>query len=147
MAMTHLGSGIWSYTSRRTGAIFCDTRPATIIRSACRGEARKTSEPKRAMSKREALAAIISMAQQARPKVTGQSDDSRAQSSSRLSRYPGAPDLVAPPSGLLTATPVGSLLGRAGRLGGEPPRQQQQTSRQQRREREVDRQRGRHDPV
>src|SRR5919201_2235362 len=93
MAMTHFGSGIWSYTSRNTGAIFWDTRPATIIRSACLGEARKTSEPKRAMSKREALVAIISMAQQARPKVTGQIDDSRAQSSRRLSRNPGAPVL------------------------------------------------------
>jgi hypothetical protein len=38
------------------------------------------------MSNREALDAIISMAQHANPKVTGQIDDSRAQSSSRLSR-------------------------------------------------------------
>src|ERR1700682_5062098 len=94
MAMTHLGSAIWSYTSRRTGAIFCETRPATIIRSAWRGEARNSSDPKRAMSKREAPAAIISMAQQARPKVTGQIDDSRAQSSSRLRTNPGEPDLL-----------------------------------------------------
>ena len=32
--MTHLGSTIWSYTCRSTGAIFCETRPATIIKSA-----------------------------------------------------------------------------------------------------------------
>jgi hypothetical protein len=55
------------------------TVPATIIRSDCRGDARKTSAPNRAMSKREADAAIISIAQQARPKPIGQIDDSRAQ--------------------------------------------------------------------
>src|SRR6266567_18857 len=62
-----------------TGAIFCDTRPAIIIRSAWRGEPRNTSAPKRAMSKRDADMDIISMAQQARPKLMGQSDDLRAQ--------------------------------------------------------------------
>src|SRR6185503_6399047 len=60
---------------RRTGAIFRDRRPATIIRSDCRGEPRKTSAPKRAMSYRPQLIAIISMAQQARPNVTGQIAD------------------------------------------------------------------------
>ena len=55
------------------------TVPATIIRSDCRGEARKTSAPKREMSYREADAAIISIAQQARPNPIGQIDDSRAQ--------------------------------------------------------------------
>src|SRR3954466_11464057 len=63
---------------RSTGAIFLDSRPATIIRSDCRGEPRKTSAPKRAMSYRDVLIAIISMAQQASPKVTGQIDDRRA---------------------------------------------------------------------
>src|SRR5687768_10805395 len=63
---------------RSTGAIFRDSRPATIIRSDWRGEPRKTSAPKRAMSNREVLIAIISMAQHARPKVTGQIDDRRA---------------------------------------------------------------------
>src|SRR6187549_1146066 len=63
---------------RSTGAIFRDSRPATIIRSDWRGEPRKTSAPKRAMSKREVLIAIISMAQHARPKVTGQIDERRA---------------------------------------------------------------------
>src|SRR5512138_1185517 len=83
MEMTHLGSGIWSYSRRSTGAIFFVTVPATIIRSDCRGEARNTSAPNRAMSKRDADAAIISMAQQARPKPIGQIDDSRAQFSRR----------------------------------------------------------------
>ena len=46
--------------------------PATIMRSDCRGVARKAPAPKRSTSKREAPNAIISMAQQARPKVIGQ---------------------------------------------------------------------------
>ena len=77
--ITHLGSGIWSYSRRSTGAIFLVTVPATISRSACRGEARKTSAPNREMSKRDADAAIISIAQHARPNPIGQSDDCRAQ--------------------------------------------------------------------
>src|SRR3954453_18228708 len=77
--ITHFGSGIWSYRRRSTGAIFLVTVPATIIRSDCRGDARKTSAPNRAMSKRDADAAIISIAQHARPNPIGQIDDSRAQ--------------------------------------------------------------------
>src|SRR5215475_3924186 len=60
------------------GAILMVTVPDTIIRSEWRGEAQGTM-PKRSTSKREANVAIISMAQQARPKVTGHSDDFRAQ--------------------------------------------------------------------
>ena len=71
---------------RRTGAILRETRPETIITSACRGLARKTSEPKRARSLRAEVAFIISMAQQARPKVAGQSEDLRAQLTSESSR-------------------------------------------------------------
>src|SRR5262245_55447096 len=63
---------------RRTGAIFLDNRPATIIRSDWRGDPRKTSAPNRAMSYRPQLIAIISMAQHARPNVTGQIADRRA---------------------------------------------------------------------
>src|SRR5947207_12605736 len=63
---------------RRAGAIFRERRPATIIRSDCRGLPRKTSAPKRAMSYREQLMAIIAMAQHARPNVTGQMDERRA---------------------------------------------------------------------
>src|SRR4029077_19136455 len=62
---------------------FLVTVPATIIRSDWRGDARKTSAPKRAISKRDAEAAIISMAQHARPNPIGQIDDSRAQFSTR----------------------------------------------------------------
>ena len=45
--ITHLGSIIWSYTWRSTGPIFWLTRPATIMMSAWRGDARNTSIPKR----------------------------------------------------------------------------------------------------
>src|SRR3990172_10971184 len=54
------------------------TVPETIMRSEWRGEAHVTI-PKRSTSKREAKVAIISMAQQASPKVTGQIEDFRAQ--------------------------------------------------------------------
>ena len=48
--------------------------------SACRGDARKTSAPKRAASIRgEPTTLIISMAQQASPKVSGQGAFARAQ--------------------------------------------------------------------
>src|SRR6266550_4544162 len=61
------------------GAIFKVGVPETIIRSDCRGLGRKTPAPKRSMSKRDAPVAIISIAQQARPNVIGQSADLRAQ--------------------------------------------------------------------
>src|SRR5881397_143087 len=48
------------------------TRPETISRSDCRGDARKSSEPNREMSCRGPTAPIISMAQQARPNSAGQ---------------------------------------------------------------------------
>src|ERR1035438_7939694 len=73
--MHHLGSGIWSQMRFSTGAIFSVTVPATIIRSDWRGLGRKTSAPKRAISNREVDDAIISIAQQARPKVSGHNDD------------------------------------------------------------------------
>src|SRR5215211_5266385 len=64
---------------RSTGAILRDTRPETIITSARRGLARKTSDPKRARSFRDDVAFIISIAQHASPNVAGHSDDLRAQ--------------------------------------------------------------------
>src|SRR5690606_20692560 len=64
---------------RTTGAIFQVTVPATIIRSACRGEARNTSDPNRAMSYREEAEAIISIAQQARPNIAGHIECARDQ--------------------------------------------------------------------
>src|SRR5450756_1270381 len=79
MDITHFGSGICSHNWRMTGAILFETRPAMIIRSLWRGEGRKTSAPKRAISNREALIDIISMAQQASPKDMGQMEFLRAQ--------------------------------------------------------------------
>ena len=60
------------------GAILMVTVPDTIIRSEWRGDAHGTM-PRRSTSKRDANVAIISMAQQARPNVTGHTDDFRAQ--------------------------------------------------------------------
>src|SRR5215471_1193660 len=77
--MAHFGSGIWSYTRRTTGPIFKVTVPAIMIRSLCRGLGRKTPAPNRSISKRLAPVAIISIAQQASPKVMGQIADLRAQ--------------------------------------------------------------------
>src|ERR671937_130285 len=79
MAITNFGSGIWLYRRRTRLAILYVTVPATIIKSAWRGVARKAPAPKRSMSKRDAPVAIISMAQQARPNVIGHMLDSRAQ--------------------------------------------------------------------
>src|SRR6266571_226946 len=60
------------------GAILIVTVPDTIMRSEWRGEANGTI-PKRSTSKRDANVAIISIAQHASPKVTGQIEDFRAQ--------------------------------------------------------------------
>src|ERR1039457_7547353 len=79
MEIAHLGSGICWYKWRITGAILFDTRPAMMIRSDCRGEPRNTSAPKRAMSNRDALIDIISIAQHARPNDMGQIEFLRAQ--------------------------------------------------------------------
>src|SRR5207245_8547167 len=83
--MHHFGSGICSQTRLSTGAIFSVTVPATIIKSAWRGEGRNTSAPNRAISKREVVEAIISIAQQARPNVSGQIALLRAQLKDRKS--------------------------------------------------------------
>src|SRR3984957_1767586 len=77
--MHHFGSGIWSHTRFSTGDIFSVTVPATIIRSAWRGDGRNTSEPNRAMSNRDVVEAIISIAQHANPNVSGQIALLRAQ--------------------------------------------------------------------
>jgi hypothetical protein len=79
--MTHLGSGIWSYTLRSAGAILFVSVPATIITSDWRGDARKTT-PNRSWSYRDTAMCIISTAQHARPKVIGQIEPVRAQFSS-----------------------------------------------------------------
>ena len=72
MLMHHFGSGIWSQIRWSTGIIFITTRPATIIRSHCRGLNRMTSAPNRAMSNRLAPTAISSMPQQAVANGIGQ---------------------------------------------------------------------------
>src|SRR3990170_1817554 len=72
IAMTHLGSGIWSYIFLTTFAILYVTVPATIMTSHCRGEKRMTSEPKRAMSWRGSPADMSSIAQQEIPIGIGQ---------------------------------------------------------------------------
>src|SRR3954454_17206414 len=72
MLMHHLGSGIWSQIRCNTGIIFITTRPATIIRSHCRGLNRITSAPNRAMSNRLAPTAISSIPQQAVANGIGQ---------------------------------------------------------------------------
>src|SRR5216684_2554636 len=103
-----------------TGAIFCERRPATIIRSAWRGEGRKTSEPNRATSKRAADMDIISMAQQASPKLSGQMELLRAQftalsrvvkmmpsSSRRLPKSSGLVSVACLPSDVLMVSRLG----------------------------------------
>src|SRR5439155_22047213 len=60
------------------GAILIVTVPETIIKSEWHGDAHGTM-PKRSTPKRDANAAIISIAQQASAKVTGQIDELRAQ--------------------------------------------------------------------
>ena len=72
MLMHHFGSGICSQIRWSTGIIFMATRPATIIRSHCRGLNRITSAPNRAMSNRLAPTAISSMPQQAVANGIGQ---------------------------------------------------------------------------
>src|SRR5690349_4624209 len=94
-----------------TGAIFCETRPAIIIRSDWRGEPRKTSAPKRATSKREAAKHIISMAQQASPKDMGQMELRRAQFTRRSSwakRMPSFLRKLVASSGVSSVTPFAS---------------------------------------
>jgi hypothetical protein len=61
------------------GIIFQLTRPATIIKSACLGDALKTSLPNLDISNLLAPALIISIAQHARPIETGQIENLRNQ--------------------------------------------------------------------
>ncbi len=72
MLIHHLGSGICSQIRWSTGIIFMATRPATIIKSHCRGLNRITSAPKRAMSNRLAPTAISSIPQHAVANGIGQ---------------------------------------------------------------------------
>ena len=81
MEITHFGSGILHPKSDNTVRHFPrNTTGNTIITPAWRGLALKHSELNRARSLREpdVETFIISIAQHARPKVAGQSDDLRA---------------------------------------------------------------------
>ena len=89
--MTHLGSGICSYSSLMGSAIFFTTVPATIITSDCLGDGHVTM-PMRSRSWFAMYVDIISMAQQASPKVSGHSEFFRAspsRSSSLAVMMPG----------------------------------------------------------
>jgi hypothetical protein len=55
-----------------------ETRPERMSRSAWRGEARRASAPNRARSVRALIIDIISIAQQASPKVAGKIELARA---------------------------------------------------------------------
>ena len=80
IAITHLGSGICSYSSRIGSAIFFTTVPATIITSDCRGDGHVTT-PKRSKSWFAMYVDIISIAQHASPNVSGHSEFLRASAS------------------------------------------------------------------
>ena len=91
MAITYLGSAIWSYNLFKTGAILFTMVPAIIITSACLGEARATSKPKREKSYLAPATAMYSIPQQLVAKVNGHNELDRAQlitSSSLLSTIP-----------------------------------------------------------
>src|ERR1700735_4915555 len=90
MDITQRGSGIWSYTLRRAGAILLVSVPATIITSDWRGLARG-AKPNRSTSYRGIESCIISTAQHARPNVIHISEPVRAhwiRSSVEVTRKP-----------------------------------------------------------
>src|ERR1700693_2568906 len=74
IAITYFGSGNCSYKVIKAGAIFRVIVPAVIIKSACLGVPRNTSEPKREMSNFDMPTLIISIAQHDVPKVKGQTE-------------------------------------------------------------------------
>src|SRR5438132_9745126 len=95
------------------------------MRSAWRGVARKAPAPKRSRSNRDAPTAIISMAQQARPKVIGQMEFFRAQlmAKSRLVT-------IRPSSKRFSIQDMGiafrhRIIARAGRISSEAQKKRQ----------------------
>jgi sulfopyruvate decarboxylase TPP-binding subunit len=78
MDTTHLGFAVCSYSLRRAGAILLVSVPATIIKSACLGDALNII-PNLSKSYLLTVACIISTAQHANPKVKGQSEPFRDQ--------------------------------------------------------------------
>src|SRR6187549_4067319 len=79
IAITYLGSAIWSYNLFNTGAILFTMVPAIMITSACRGEALATSKPNLEKSYFAEATAINSIPQQLVANVRGQSELERAQ--------------------------------------------------------------------
>ena len=79
IAITYLGSGICLYNLSNKGAILCVIVPAHINKSACLGDGLNTSEPKRAISKLDAEAHIISIPQQEVANVSGHIEFERPQ--------------------------------------------------------------------
>src|SRR5258706_7617527 len=75
----HLVAGFGSKAAPTPAAFFGKPPPATIIKSACRGDGRNTSAPNRATSNRAAAIDIISIAQHAKPNPSGQIELLRAQ--------------------------------------------------------------------
>src|SRR5258705_2734495 len=91
IAITYLGSAIWSYNLFKTGPILLTIVPAIIITSACRGVALATSNPNLEKSYLADAVDIISIPQQLVANVSGQREFDLAQltrSSSLLSTMP-----------------------------------------------------------
>src|SRR6188474_3656995 len=91
MAITYLGSAIWSYNLFSTGAILLTMVPAIMITSACLGVALATSKPNLEKSYFAEATAIISIPQQLVANVSGHRELDLAQlitSSSLLSTIP-----------------------------------------------------------
>src|SRR5690606_27570437 len=105
IAITYLGSAIWSYNLFNTGAILFTIVPAMMITSACRGVARATSKPKREKSYLAEATLIISIPQQLVAKVSGHKELERAQLI--ISCIPVA---IMPPPGVSIICPGKSLL-------------------------------------
>src|SRR5665648_579138 len=75
--------------------------------AACRGDARNTSMPNREMSNRDVPVAIISIAQQARPKVTGHTDALRTVPANFYTVVSRKPDVASSmPMALLPSVPL-----------------------------------------
>ena len=102
---------------RTTGAIFCVSRPATIIRSLCRGVPRKYSAPKRPMSRRGLSVCIISIEQQARPKVAGQMAEVWVQAMAFSTVVVSRPLLTSAVSGSRRSQSIWSSVRGARRMG------------------------------
>src|SRR3989338_36683 len=101
--------------------IFTQIVPATIITSHCLGDARNTPAPNLSISKRGAPVLIISIAQQARPKVRGQREEALPHFNTlspvvRTIPPPGNFS-ISPEAGIFSATAIRALLSSRRRRG------------------------------